>query len=105
MGGGDDDEPRAPGWAVRLEAKVDVALAVHRADLDSHSRRLTDVETAVRRLADDPRVAPETITDHETRLREQEKKSTVSPRTLAATLAGVLGAVGALSPFLERLYM
>lgn len=101
---GDDDYEQAPGWAIRLEAKVDVALATHRADLDSHARRLTEVETGLRRLEDDPRVAPETITDHETRLREQEKRAVVSPRTLAATVAGVLGALGALSPFIDRLY-
>lgn len=100
---GDYDEA-APGWAVRLEAKLDVALAQHRAELDAHGRRLTDVESDVRRIEDDPRVSPEQIQDHEARLRSQEQKATVSPRTLAATVAGVLGAVGAVSPFLERLY-
>lgn len=61
-----------PAWAVRLEAKVDVALAQHGSRLDTHASNLAD---------------------HETRLRVQEARRTVSPTGLwSAVLGGVSGA-------------
>lgn len=99
-----DDYEQIPGWAIRLEAKLDVAIAQHGAAIEGHARRLNDVEQEVRKMQEDPRVDPQAIQDHETRIRVQERKSTVSPRALAATVAGVLGAAGALAPFLDRLY-
>lgn len=61
-----------PAWAIRLEAKVDVALTQHAARLDTHAAE---------------------IADHEARLREVESRRTVSPAGLwAAVLGGVSGA-------------
>lgn len=56
----------------RLEAKVDVALTQHGADLKNHA---------------------EDLKDHEARLRILEGRSTVSPRTLWTVVAAGAGLV------------
>ena len=61
-----------PVWAIRLEAKVDVALTQHAARIDGHASELAD---------------------HETRLREVEQRKTVSPTGLwTAVVGGISGA-------------
>lgn len=67
----------------RLEAKLDVHLAQHGAQLDEHTR---------------------VVADHETRLRAVEVKPSVSPRALWMTAVGAGGLLAALSPFLQRIY-
>lgn len=64
----------APAWAIRLEAKVDIALAQHKQRLDDHAVDLGD---------------------HEGRLRALENKSTVSPSQLWTSVLSGLTAVSA----------
>lgn len=65
----------------RMEAKVDIALAQHGAEIKTQG---------------------ETVVDHETRLRALEAKSTVSPRALWTTVASAVGLIMATAPFLDR---
>ena len=65
----------SPTWAIRLEAKVDVALAQHGARLDNHTADLAD---------------------HETRIREVEQRKTVSPTALWTAVLGGLSGAGVL---------
>lgn len=71
-----------PGWAIRLEAKVDVALA---------------------RLADQAERHGGDLDDHETRLRALESTPNVTPKGLAATLALTVTALGGFVAFIDRL--
>lgn len=59
-----------PGWAIRLEAKVDVALSQHGSDIQRLDKGYDD---------------------HEQRLRSQEAKPTVSPKALFAAVASAVG--------------
>ncbi|WP_166139610.1 hypothetical protein [Nocardioides ochotonae] len=79
-----------PTWAVRLEAKVDVALARHGSQLDAHERDIADLRAAAH--------------EHDARLRALERVPAITPRQLGAAALGVVGAVGALVPFLDRVY-
>ena len=72
----------SPTWAIRLEAKVDVALAHQGARLDTHS-------------AD--------IADHEMRIREVEQRRTVSPWQLWLAVTGGVGTLAALVGVLSTL--
>lgn len=98
--GGED----VPGWAVRLEAKLDVALAQHGARLDEHTRDLSEIATRIDKIEDRPTVTPDAILDHESRLRAVERARTVSPAQLGGALLATLGTVAALSPLVERFY-
>lgn len=62
-----------PAWAIRMEAKIDVALTQHTARLDNHA-------------AD--------IADHEARIREQEARKTVSPWQLWAAVSSAVAVAG-----------
>ncbi len=79
-------DAEGPGAAVlvaltRMEAKVDIALAQHGAEIKTQGQ---------------------TVDDHETRLRVLEAKSTVSPRTLWTTVVTAAGVIMASAPFLDR---
>lgn len=74
----------------RLEAKIDVALAHQTAKIDQHDREISA-------LRDERK-------DHDKRILVLERVSYVSPKQLAASLFAVIGALGALAPFLDRLY-
>lgn len=65
----------------RMEAKVDIALAQHGAKLDE--------------IAKD-------VTDHETRVRVIEGRSTVSPTGLWTTVLGAITAFGLLATLYDR---
>ncbi|WIC90172.1 membrane protein [Arthrobacter phage VroomVroom] len=67
----------------RLEAKVDVALAQHGADIQNHKT---------------------SITDHEARLRVLEAKPTVSPRVLWTVVSSGVALILAAGPVLARLF-
>jgi len=88
----------------RLEAKVDVALAQHGAQVESHAQQLARLEAKVGKIEDRPVAAPEGIIDHEYRLRELEARPYISPRQLGAWIVGTSATVAAVAPFLERLY-
>lgn len=75
--------PSEPSWAVRLEAKLDVALSHHTARIDSQERE---------------------VADHETRLRVLESKSTVSPSALWSSVLGGITGMSALLALLYTLY-
>jgi hypothetical protein len=64
-----------PSWAIRLEAKVDVALTQHAGRLDTHAADLAD---------------------HEARLRQVEQRKTVSPWQLWLAITGGVGTLAAL---------
>lgn len=66
----------------RMEAKVDIALAQHGAEIKTQGA---------------------TVEDHEKRLRVLEATPTVSPRTLWTTVASVGGLALAALPFLDRI--
>lgn len=85
----------SPAWAIRLEAKVDVALAQHGARLDNHANDLRDHEARLRTQEAREYVTPFVAQDHETRIREVESRKTVSPQALwTVVLGGVTGAAG-----------
>lgn len=88
----------------RFEAKLDVALAQHGAKIEQHGQEIGELRSRVSRMEDLPRATPEGMLDHEQRLRQIEKTPVVSPRQLGVTVFGVLGAIGAVAPFLDRLY-
>lgn len=67
---------------MRLETKVDVALAQHGADIKAQGK---DIE------------------DHESRLRVLELRPTVSPRVLWTTVASAAGLVLASMPLVEKI--
>lgn len=90
-----------PGWAIRLEAKVDIALAHHGTRLDSIETAVADLRRDTKDVIEKKEVAHHAI---EQRLLTLERQPTVTPRQLGATVLGVIGAVGALAPFLDRLY-
>ena len=103
-----EDSPATSGDAAdirvtlaRFEAKLDVALAHHSAKIEEHTRDIADLreerKAAIAKLEarDDAQ---------EVRLREIEKVPTVTPRQLAGAAVGVVGVIGVLAPFAERLY-
>jgi hypothetical protein len=75
-------EPAVVLAVARVEAKIDVVLAQHETKIAAHG--------------DD-------LADHETRLRDLERRSTVSPRTLWTTVSGAAVLLVSLSPVLTRL--
>lgn len=81
----------------RLEAKVDVVLAQHGAKLENH-------DNEIRELKARPVVTREEYQDHETRIRDLTLRPYVSPKVLAGVVFGIFGAIGAVAPFLDRLY-
>ena len=74
----------------RVEGKLDVVAAQHGAQLTEHTRRLDDQG----RRAD----------DLDDRLRALEIRPTLTPAKMLAAVAGTAAVVGALTPFLDRLY-
>lgn len=67
----------------RLEAKVDVALAQHGADIQNHKTQ---------------------INDHEARIRVIEARSTVSPRVLWTVVSSGVALILAAGPVIARLF-
>lgn len=88
----------------RLEAKLDVALAQHGAKIEQHGQEISELRTLYRKMEDRPIAQPEGLLDHEERIREIEKRPTVSPRQLWTTFATAAGLVIAFVPLLDRLY-
>lgn len=109
------DPANAPDAAVlvaltRMEAKVDIALAQHGAEIKAQGETVTDHEARLRTLdtasSETKSVVKsqgEALTDHETRLRAQESKPTVSPRALWTTVTSAAGFAVALVTVLDRL--
>jgi hypothetical protein len=65
----------------RMEAKVDIALAQHGAEIKNQG---------------------EAVVDHEARIRALESRSTVSPRTLWTTVVTASGLIMGAAPFMAR---
>ncbi|WGH21371.1 membrane protein [Arthrobacter phage Emotion] len=80
--GGDNTAALLVGLT-RLEAKVDVALAQHGADIQNHKSA---------------------INDHEARIRVLEAKPSVSPRVLWTTVTSGVMLVLAAGPIIARLF-
>lgn len=85
----------------RIEAKIDVALAQHGAKLEQHGSEIAGLREdhkagLLRHDAD--------VRELETRVSLIERTPTVSPRTLGAVVVGAAGVLGALFPFMEKLY-
>lgn len=92
-----------PGWAVRLEAKLDVALAQHGARLVRTEDRVADVHNRLKRIEDDPRISAEAFQDHENRIRIQESSHYVTGRNLVAALLTTLSIAVAVLTILDRI--
>jgi hypothetical protein len=97
------DEERAPGWAIRLEAKLDVALAQHGARLDEHAKDIREIATRIERIEDRPIATPEGMLDHESRLRAIEGTNYITGKALAAALLTTLSVAVAVLTILDRL--
>lgn len=82
-------EDDVPNWAVRLEAKIDVALANHSNELSNTNRRVSNVEDANDALS--------------TRVTTLENSNFVTTKGLAATILGSITAVGGFIALLDRL--
>lgn len=74
----------------RLEGKVDVALTAQGAKVDEHARRLDSVERNGAATDD--------------RLREVERRPSVTPLAALGGAAAIAAIVAAATPFLDRLY-
>ena len=96
----EDSDTRVTTMLIRLEAKLDVALAQHGAKLETHGQELVDHETRIRAVEGRP-VVP---ADHEARLQAIEKQPTVTPAKLWAVVLGAGGLLAALSPLIDRIY-
>lgn len=82
-------EDDVPGWAIRLEAKIDVALAHQSNELTNLDRRVSSTEGDV-----------ETLRDHVAAL---QNMNFVTPKGLAATVLGSITAVGGFIALLDRI--
>lgn len=98
-----ESEERAPGWAIRLEAKLDVALAQHGARLDEHAKDIREIATRVERIEDRPIATPEGLLDHESRLRTIEGTNYITGKNLAAVLLTTLSICVAILAIFDRL--
>lgn len=74
----------------RFEAKLDVALAQHGAKIESHEKEITSLREADK--------------EHSLRLLTLERTSSVTPKQLGATVLAVCASLGAMAPFIDRLY-
>ena len=84
---GDD----SPAWAIRLEAKVDVALA-------QQGARLMAMETHIAALDRDVQTVQSLIPeDAKARLREVENRKTISAQQLWTAVVSGVGLIGAAS--------
>lgn len=91
---GPDEE--VPGWAIRLEAKVDVALTRHGAALETLARDIVTV-----RAEGDRR---DTQIEHlDKRLDQVERTPVVTPKGLAATVVTTVTGVAAFIALIDRL--
>lgn len=96
-----DGIEEVPAWAIRLEAKLDVALAQHAGRIDNHDREIE----ALRTLHATSVAKCEEKTDGlDSRLDVIERTPAVTPKGLAVTLSGVIAALGVVAPFLDRIY-
>lgn len=89
-----------PGWAVRLEAKVDVALAQHGAAIDSLSRDIASYRTERDKIVEKVESRIDLV---ETRVNTIERTPTVTPKGLAAALITSITGLGAFIALLDRL--
>lgn len=90
---GDD----SPAWAIRLEAKVDVALA-------QQGARLMAMETHIATIDRDVQVIQNLIPeDAKARLREVESRRTISAQQLWTAVVSGVGLIGAASTALTIL--
>lgn len=83
-----DEDP--PGWAIRLETKIDVAIAKIDGRVDQYAAQLD-------------RQGKENE-DHEARLRAIEAEHFVTASGMAGALAMVTAILGGLIVILDRLY-
>lgn len=94
-----EPDEKMPEWAIRLEAKVDVALTRQGDRLDRHGETLDDHEHRLRVVENSPNPDPET----EKRLRAVENKNVVTPAGLAMALTTIFAALGGFTMFIEKL--
>jgi hypothetical protein len=85
----------------RMEAKLDVALAQHGAKLEQHGAA---IETLREEHKDNVIKHDVDVSKLDVRIRTIENTPTVSPKALGAVVVGGAGVLGALFPFLDRLY-
>jgi hypothetical protein len=81
----------APSWAVRLEAKIDVALIQQGATISSIHEKVDGLHAAVG--------------DHDSRLDVLERSNFITPKGLAYTIVSTLTGVAAFIALLDRLHI
>lgn len=86
-----------PAWAIRLEAKLDLATQQQAQRLDNHGETLNDHEGRIRGIERD---MPH---DAHNRLRHVEERKTVSPAQLYGATASALTLFGGAFVFLQKL--
>lgn len=88
-GNGNSVDAEVPGWAIRLEAKIDVALAQHSANIESVDRDVKNVQADVKAI--------------DTRVDVLERSNFVTSKGLAAALITTLTGVGGFIAVVDRL--
>lgn len=93
-------DEEAPGWAVRLEAKVDVALAQHGAAIDALARDVSAIRTEAEKVEEKTEAKIEAL---DGRVGTIERTPTVTPKGLAATIVTTVTGLVAFVTLLDRL--
>ena len=78
----------APGWAIRLEAKLDIAIAQHGQAIESLSREVSGLRRDAERKGEKLEA---TDVDLDKRVDALERSNFVTPKGLWAALGGTVG--------------
>ena len=98
----------APGWAIRLEAKLDIAIVQHGQAIESLSREVADLRRERERdserleAADAVLAAADAVLDG--RIDAHDRANYITPRQLRTALLSGAALVAAVTPFVDRLY-
>lgn len=78
----------APGWAIRLEAKLDIAIVSHGQAIESLNREISDLRRERER---DVARAEKTFTALDERTDVLERSSFVTTKSMLAAISGTVG--------------
>lgn len=91
----------APGWAIRLEAKLDIAIVQHGQAIESLSREVSDLRSERQRDVERLEAADSTL---DGRIDAHDRANYITPRQLWTAILGGAALVAAVTPFVERIY-